>query len=78
MLVLSRKVSQSISFPELGIKVTVEKISGSRVSLGIAAPRNVGILRSELIKNRTPESDATAFASGFPPKDPVQRTQGQT
>lgn len=48
MLVLSRRVSQSILMPDLGVSVEVRKISGAVVQLGISAPPTVNILRQEL------------------------------
>lgn len=47
MLVLSRKPGQEIIIGGQ-IKITVNRISGSRVTLGIEAPDNVQILRSEI------------------------------
>ncbi len=48
MLVLTRRPKQSI---QIGNQITVSviKISGNRVQLGIEAPRGVNIVRSELI-----------------------------
>ncbi len=48
MLVLSRKQSQQIVFPKLGIKVEVLRIAGNSISLGIEAPISVKVLRGEL------------------------------
>lgn len=47
MLVLSRKSGQIVHING-NIKVSVVEIGGSRVRLGIEAPRDVRILRSEL------------------------------
>ena len=47
MLVLSRKVGQSIEIGD-GVAITVTKVSGNRVTLGISAPDHVRILRTEL------------------------------
>ena len=47
MLVLTRKVDESICIGD-NIVITVTKISGDRVSIGIAAPSEVGIRRAEL------------------------------
>jgi carbon storage regulator len=47
MLVLSRKTNQSILI-DGNIRVTVTKIRGNHVSLGIEAPGTVGIYREEL------------------------------
>ena len=47
MLVLSRKVGDKLVI-DGNITVEVVKIQGNRISLGIVAPSNVKILRSEL------------------------------
>lgn len=49
MLVLSRKDSQAIVFPELGIRVVVVEVRGGSVKLGIEADRRHTIIREELI-----------------------------
>lgn len=48
VLVLSRKENQQILFPGLGIEVSVCRISGKSVSVGVNAPKSVQILRGEL------------------------------
>lgn len=48
MLVLSRKLQESIVFPDLGITVRVIGVSGGRVRLGVEAPHHVKIARGEL------------------------------
>ena len=47
MLVLSRKANESILI-DGRIKVRVLKIKGNQVSIGIDAPKEVAIIRSEL------------------------------
>jgi carbon storage regulator len=47
MLVLSRKVGEKIQIGD-GITVIVTRIAGNRVTLGVTAPKNVRIVRSEL------------------------------
>jgi carbon storage regulator CsrA len=47
MLILSRKVGERIRIGD-GIEVIVQRVSGERVTLGLAAPRDVKILRGEL------------------------------
>ena len=47
MLVLSRKESQTIVIGE-EIELTVVAVQGGRVRLGISAPKNVPIRRSEV------------------------------
>ena len=47
MLVLSRKVGEAIHI-DGQIKVTVVRISGNRVKIGVEAPDHVQIIRTEL------------------------------
>ena len=47
MLVLSRKVGEEIIIGD-NIKVVVNRISGNRVTIGVAAPSDVHIVRGEL------------------------------
>ena len=48
MLVLSRRESDKILFPTLGITVEVVRISGNAVRLGVDAPKEIRVLRGEL------------------------------
>ena len=48
MLVLSRKVLEVILIPHLGISLKVLRVGGGKVSLGIEAPPDVPIIRSEI------------------------------
>lgn len=47
MLVLSRKVGQELVIGD-NIRVTVSRVGGNRVTLGIVAPQDVRIMRGEL------------------------------
>lgn len=47
MLVLTRKLGEQIQIGD-EIQVTVTQLKGDRVRLGIAAPREIAISRSEL------------------------------
>ena len=47
MLVLSRKAGESVVIDNC-VTITITKISGNRVTLGIKAPEEVRILRGEL------------------------------
>ena len=47
MLVLSRKVGQEIVVGD-SVRITITKVSGNRVTLGVEAPDDVRILRGEL------------------------------
>ena len=57
VLVLTRKVNESI---EIGndITVTITQIKGGRIRIGIEAPDNIRIMRSEL--SEEPEADTPA------------------
>jgi carbon storage regulator len=56
MLVLSRKESEKIILGD-EIVLTIVRVSGDRVRLGIQAPKDMLILRQEL-ENQEPVSDA--------------------
>ncbi len=49
MLVLSRKMGQSIQIGP-NISITITRIRGERVQLGIQAPEDVPVIRSELLE----------------------------
>jgi carbon storage regulator len=59
MLVLARKFNESIVI-DGGIKITVVEIRGHQIRLGIEAPKEVGIMREELIVPSAKEMVATA------------------
>ncbi len=48
MLVLARKFNESIVI-DGGIKITILEIRGQQIRLGIEAPKEVGIMREELV-----------------------------
>lgn len=47
MLVLSRKVGEKLVIGD-GIVITVSRVAGQRVSIGIEAPPHVRVVRGEL------------------------------
>ncbi|MEL6108487.1 MAG: carbon storage regulator [Planctomycetota bacterium] len=51
MLVLSRKAGEKLVIGD-DVVLTINRISGNRVAIGIEAPRNVRIVRGELQKNQ--------------------------
>lgn len=67
MLVLSRKESQRIRLGE-SIVITIVKISGDKVRVGIEAPSNVLVLRDELETRdpAAPNVEIVAAAAGNP------------
>ena len=58
MLVLSRKVSQSIQIGDQ-LTINVVRIKGNVVQLGIEAPREIQVLRSELIERDALRASST-------------------
>lgn len=48
MLVLSRKTGESVVVPGCHVTITVVQLAGSRVRLGIDAPRDVAVHREEV------------------------------
>ncbi len=63
MLVLSRKVGEQICVPQFDIVLTVLEIKGRTVRLGIAAPKEIAVVRKEL-HERSPKHSAQAVTSG--------------
>ena len=48
MLVLSRKVGERIVLPEVEVTVTVLKVNGNKIRLGISAPPGIAVHRGEV------------------------------
>lgn len=67
MLVLSRKMNESITLPELGITITVVGIGTRRVKIGIDAPSNVAIRRQEVLE---PQDQTVRRSSDPEPQSP--------
>lgn len=73
MLVLSRKIGEKLIIGD-NITVTINRVSGNRVTLGIEAPHSVRVVRGELAPlvnafadDQTPA--AAAFGGGFDAMD---------
>jgi carbon storage regulator len=62
MLVLSRKEGERLVIGD-DITLVISKIEGNRVSIGIEAPRDVKIMRSELSTNPTGETGCSRAGS---------------
>lgn len=58
MLVLSRKVGEKLMIGD-DVVLTINRIAGNRVAIGIEAPRDVRIVRGELQKNQVSRSGST-------------------
>jgi carbon storage regulator CsrA len=59
VLILSRKEDQSVVFPNCGIVVHVLGIKGRTIRLGFEAPRDVAVLRGELVDISPPKRETT-------------------
>jgi CheY-like chemotaxis protein/sRNA-binding carbon storage regulator CsrA len=57
MLVVSRKEREKIVFPTIGASVELLQLKGNVARLGISAPRELPILRAELVDENTPQYD---------------------
>lgn len=67
MLVLSRRINETVLFPGIGAAVKVIDVKRGTVRLGIDAPPEVTILRGEL-HDRAAEWGAAATGNGAPPE----------
>ncbi|MEM9586491.1 MAG: carbon storage regulator [Planctomycetota bacterium] len=63
MLVLSRKEGEKLFIGD-DIVLTVNRISGNRVAIGIEAPRDVSIVRGELDRREEKKSNKVVGAAG--------------
>jgi carbon storage regulator len=61
MLVLTRRPGQSIAIGD-SVELVVVRIEGDRVVLGIEAPREVRVVRSELLRAVEAENQVSAEA----------------
>lgn len=52
MLVLSRREDQKVLFPSLGISLSVLKVKGNVVKVGVDAPREIPVFRDEVAHQR--------------------------
>ena len=65
MLILSRKVDQGIRIGD-EIEISVTKIEGDSVKIGISAPRSISILRREILEEMQTSNQAAAVQSSAP------------
>ena len=62
MLILSRKIDQAIVIGE-NIEISITKIEGDSVKVGISAPRSIAILRKEILEEMQSSNKAAAAAA---------------
>jgi carbon storage regulator len=62
MLILSRRTGESLTIGD-DIVITVVAINGNQIRLGIAAPRDVRVLREEIYRALQEENRAAATAA---------------
>ncbi|EMI44676.1 response regulator [Rhodopirellula sp. SWK7] len=67
MLVLSRRAQQQISFPNLGVTLSILQVRGRIVKVGIEAPPEITVLRQETLGKSTGQPNAVeAFEDAHP------------
>ncbi|QEF96486.1 carbon storage regulator [Stieleria maiorica] len=76
MLVLSRRENDRIDFPALGISVEVVKLTRSRATLAINAPRHIRICRHEMGKDGSAPLTDESYSAGVR-RDVVSRIQDE-
>ena len=64
MLVLSRKLNQSIHIGD-GISIRVVRIKGNLIQLGIDAPKEIHVVRSELLERDARQPASTDLLSAL-------------
>lgn len=73
MLVLSRKESQRIRLGD-SIVITVVRVAGDKVRLGIDAPRDMLVLRDELEAHPAAHGSAESTVACRPMPGPLSKT----
>ena len=63
MLILSRKIDQGILIGD-NVEISITRIEGDSVKIGISAPRSISILRKEILEEMQSSNKAAAAAVG--------------
>jgi carbon storage regulator len=75
MLIIARRAGESIFLGE-DVEVKIMDITPSRVKLGIVAPKQLGILRSEIVQAQQQNLAAAQAAHGGGVQQVLQRLRG--
>lgn len=70
MLVLSRKTGESIVVPNCDVTITVVRVDGNRVRLGIEAPASVTVHRQEVWQRTLPGGATCQSQQDVPSQSP--------
>ena len=68
MLVLGRKVGERIVVPECKMMISILSVRGNRVRVGISAPKDISIMREELVLG---EATTNATIASHPSAKPA-------
>lgn len=63
MLIISRKINESIMIGD-GIEITVTDIGPDKIKIGINAPKEIPIIRKELIEIKNMNEEASIKPAG--------------
>ncbi|MFO0817884.1 MAG: carbon storage regulator [Pirellulales bacterium] len=72
MLVLSRKIGETVVIGG-NIEVTVTRVAGNRVTLGISAPSSVRVVRAELGRSELPAANVSTEPLGATPANTQEK-----
>lgn len=76
MLVLHRKKGESLIIND-NIKITIVDISGEKVKIAVEAPKEIPVLRSELVNAAEANKEAAGSESGISAAD-IRSVLGMT
>ena len=68
MLVITRKINEGIVIGE-NIELLIVDVSGDKVKIGISAPREIRIVRNELLQTEQVNREAASLKATVVPKD---------